>query len=80
VYISRQLYPYLYYVVVGYAWSNDRESCAGGTVSIGKASVARLVKGDDPGPLGWVLGLRITATSHKNIASEIGNNGNNKYQ
>jgi hypothetical protein len=63
----------LYYDVVGYALSNDRESCAGGSVAIGRVSVARLVKGDDPGPSGWVLGLRITATSHKNIASEIGN-------
>jgi len=48
--------------VVGLVWSNDPESCAGGSDTTGIASRARQVKGDDPdkkgypGPPGWGLG------------------------
>ena len=53
-------YPY-FDVVVGLAWSNDPESCAGGSEAIHLALRARQIKGDDPdekgypGPPGWVL-------------------------
>ena len=54
-------YPY-FDVVVGLVWSNDPESCAGGSDATGMASHARQVKGDDPdkkgypGPPGWGIG------------------------
>jgi hypothetical protein len=35
-------------VVGGLEWSNDPESYAGGSVAIGRASLAGKVKGDDP--------------------------------
>jgi len=47
-------------VVVGRAWSNDADSCTGGSVVIGGVFSDRQVKGDDPdvkgypGPSGWV--------------------------
>ena len=40
-------YPY-FDVVVGLVWSNDPESCAGGSEAIDMASRARQVNGDDP--------------------------------
>jgi len=49
--------------VVGLGWSNNPESCAGGSVAIGRAFHARQVKGDDPdkkgypGPPGWGLSV-----------------------
>jgi hypothetical protein len=33
--------------MVGFAWSDDPESYAGGSVAAGKTSHARQVKGDD---------------------------------
>jgi len=50
-------------VVVGLVWSYDPESYAGGSLSTGRASHARQVKGNDPdkkgypGPPGWGLGI-----------------------
>ena len=52
---------------MGLAWSNDPESCAGGSVATGRVSQARQVRGDDPdkkgypGPPGWGLGLEAEA-------------------
>jgi hypothetical protein len=49
-------------VVVGFAWSNDPESYADGSVATGRVPHAGQVKGDDPdeqgypGPPGWGLG------------------------
>ena len=42
-----QRYPY-FDVVVGLAWSNDPESCAGSSDATVMALRARQVKGDDP--------------------------------
>jgi len=58
-------------VVVGLVWSNDPESCPGHSDSIGMASRARQVKGDDPdkkgypGPPGWGLVVRLTVSHRK---------------
>jgi hypothetical protein len=49
-------------LVVGFVWSNDPESYAGGSVATGRAIQAGQVKGDDtdkkghPGPPGWAWG------------------------
>jgi hypothetical protein len=40
-------------VVVGFAWSNDPESYAGGSIATGRASHARQVEGDDPDKIPW---------------------------
>ena len=51
-------YPY-FDAVVGLVWSNDPESCAGGSDAPGMPSLARQVKSGDPdqngypGPPGW---------------------------
>ena len=64
------MYPY-FEAVVWLVWSNDPESCADGSDSIGVASFARWVKGDDadqkgyPDPPGWVLDVRLTFPPHK---------------
>jgi len=64
------MYPY-FDVVVGLAWSNDPESCAGGSDATANASHARQVKGDDPDkkgyprPPGWGLGVRLTVSPCK---------------
>jgi len=56
------MYPFSY-VVVGHVWLRDPMSCAGGTVTTGRAFRVGQVKGDDPhengypGPLSWGLGL-----------------------
>ena len=48
--------------VRGFAWCNDPESNAGGSVATGRATLAGQVKGEHPdkerytGPPGWVLG------------------------
>jgi hypothetical protein len=53
-----QTHPY-FDVVVGFVWTNDPNSYAGGSVATGRASHARQVKGDDPDkrgcldPPGW---------------------------
>jgi len=48
---------YLYSdVVVELVWSNNPESCAGGSVAFGRASHDGQVKGDDPDKKGY-LGL-----------------------
>jgi len=39
--------------VVGLACSNNPESCAGGSVAIGRAFLTRQVKGDDPDKMGY---------------------------
>ena len=52
-------------------WSNDPESYAGSSVTPGRASHARQVKGDDPdkkgypGPPGWDLGMVLITPSRK---------------
>ena len=52
-------------------WSNDPESCHGGSDATGMPSLARQVKGGDPdqkgypGPPGWGLGVRLTVSPHK---------------
>ena len=64
-------YPYSD-IVVGLAWSNDPESCSGGSEATVMASRARQVKGDDPdkkgypGPPGWRLGVRLRVSPRKN--------------
>jgi hypothetical protein len=77
-----QRYPY-FDVVVGLAWSNDSESCAGSSDATVMALSARQVKGDDPdkkgypGPPGWGLGVRLTISPRKTYiyweTSKIGN-------
>jgi hypothetical protein len=62
---SSARYPY-FSAVEGLEWSYDPERYAGGSVTTGRASHARQVKGDDPdkkrfpGSPGWGLGVRIT--------------------
>ena len=57
--------------MVGLAWSNDPESCAGGSEAIDMVLRARQVKGDDPdkkgypGPPGWVLCVRLIISPRK---------------
>jgi len=57
---------------VEFAWSNDLESYAGGSVATGRTSQIRQVKGDDSekagysGPPGWGLCVGLTIPSHKN--------------
>jgi hypothetical protein len=47
--LSRCIIPYLQFdVVVGFEWSNEPESYAGGSVASGRMSHSRQVKGDDP--------------------------------
>jgi len=70
-YETPRSYPYLD-VVVGFAWSYDPESYAGGSVATGSASHARQVKGDDPDKKGypsppcWGLGMGLTNPPHNN--------------
>jgi len=58
---------------VGLAWSNDPESCSGGSKATVMASRARQVKGDGPDkkgyprPPGWGLGVRLRVSPHKYI-------------
>ena len=40
--------PSTFVVVVGFVWSNESRSYAGGSVAIGRASHARLVCDEDP--------------------------------
>ena len=80
--LPHRRHPY-FDVVVGLPWSNDPESCAGGSDAIGMASRARQVKGADPdkkgcsGPPGWGLGVRLTVSPRKTYicrgTSNIGN-------
>jgi len=57
--------------VEGLEWSYDPESYAGGSVTTGRASHDRQVKGDDvdkkgfPGSPGWGLGVRLTTPHRK---------------
>jgi hypothetical protein len=59
--------------VVGLVWSHDTKSYAGGSVSTGRVSLARQVKGDDPdkkgypGPPGWGLGVELTTPHSKKL-------------
>jgi hypothetical protein len=58
------LYAY-FDVVVGLAWSEDPESCDGGSTATGRGSHAGQVKGDDPDKKGycvtcWGLGVDLT--------------------
>jgi len=59
--------------VVGLVWSYDPESYAGSSLSTGRASHARKVRGDDPdkkgypGPSGWGLSMRLTTPCRKKI-------------
>jgi len=52
-------------------WSNDPESCAGGSDATHMASRVRQVKGADPdkkgypGPPGWGLGVRLPTSPRK---------------
>ena len=52
------------------AWSDDPESCAGGSVEIGRVS-CRTGQSDDPdikeysGASGWGLGMGLTTPTHK---------------
>jgi len=73
--------------VVGLAWSNDPESCAGDSDPTRMASCARQVKGDDPdkkgypGPPGWGLGVRLTVSPRKTyICRETSKFGNQTEQ
>jgi hypothetical protein len=58
--------------VVGLVWSSDPESYASGSITTGKASHARQVKGDDPNKKGllvlqfgvWALGFNPTPTKY----------------
>jgi hypothetical protein len=65
-FIPRQKCPY-FDVVIGFGWSDDRESYAGGSITTGRGSHAGQVKGDDPrkkgypGAPGW--GLRVGLTN-----------------
>jgi len=45
--------------VVGFAWSNDPDSYAGGSVATGRASHAEQVKSDDPDEKGYTLVLQV---------------------
>ena len=57
----------LFYRVIGLAYLEDPECCAGGSVATGRVSLAGQVEGERsdeeryPGPPGW--GLRRTSTS-----------------
>jgi hypothetical protein len=59
--------------VEGLEWLYDPKSYAGGSVTTGRASLDRQVKGDDvdkkglPGPPGWGLRVRLTTPSSKKI-------------
>ena len=63
--------PPYFVVVVELAWSSDPESYAGGSVGIGRVSIAGQVKGDDPdkkrhpGPPGWGWSMWLTTTPHE---------------
>ena len=52
--------------MVGIAWSNDSDGCAGSSVANGRVSNARLVKGDDPDKKGYpsILGVGHGAENH----------------
>jgi len=58
-------------LVVGFVWSKDIESYAGGNIATGRASHSGEVEGDDPdeygypGPPGWGLGMNLTPSPHK---------------
>jgi hypothetical protein len=60
-------------VVVGFVWSHDPESYAGGSIVTGKGTHAGQVKGDapdekgHPGPSGWGLGVGLTTPSRKKV-------------
>ena len=69
--------------MLGLVWSNDPESCAGGSDATGMASLARHVNGAAPdkkgypGSPGWELGLRLTVSPRKTyICRETSNIGN----
>jgi len=47
--------------MVGLVWLNDPDTYAGGSVATGRASHARHVEGDDPGPPGWGLENEVEA-------------------
>jgi hypothetical protein len=51
-------------------WSNDPESYGGVRVATGRVSLDGQVKGDDPGPPGWGLGMRLTTSQRKNYRYE----------
>jgi len=59
--------------VVGLAWSNDPESNAGSSITTGRTSQARQIKGDGPDKKGypalpgWGLGVGLTTPPHKKI-------------
>jgi hypothetical protein len=64
------MYPY-FDIVIGFAWSNDSESYAGGNVATSMAAHVGQVKGDDPDKkecpsfLCWVLDVGLTTPNHK---------------
>jgi len=64
--------------VEGLEWLYDPESYAGGSVTTGRASHAREVKGEDvdkkgfPGFPGWGLGVRLTTPPRNKIVKNRG--------
>ena len=64
------MYPY-FEIMIGFAWSNDPESYAGGNVATSRAAHVGQVEGDDPDKKGcpsslrWVLGVGLTTPPHK---------------
>jgi len=65
-------------MVVGLVWSNESRSYVGGIVATGRASHARLVRGEDPDCEAiqsvlqdcWGLDVRLTVCSGKNFVAK----------
>jgi len=64
------MYPY-FDIMIGFAWSNNPKSYAGGNVATNRAAHVGQVEGDDPDRKGcpsslcWLLGVGLTTSPYK---------------